>query len=196
MGQLRNGEGVVINEITVSHRALSNSPHDALTFDPREGIRGVNIGGKLWTKSDDTVIRSVNVSFDGVSVECGVDMLMVMSDPGARRALVERVKAEHKAQEEAQARPHRFEQRPEKDAENPGYRAWQCGVCLQWASVKLDVPGATEYAAARDAGEELMGCMGAPEAMPSALTEAVERVASAPADEVTTARKKGRRGKR
>jgi hypothetical protein len=178
MGQLRNGDGVVINEVTVSHRAMSNSPHDALTFDPRDGIRGVNIGGKLWAKTDDTVIRSVNVSFDGVSIECGVDMLMVMSDVEARNALVAKVKAEAKAQEEAEARPHQMESRPEKDLENPGYRAWRCTACEQWCSVKLDVDGAVEFAKARDAGEPLLGCAGASPAVMDAIVSAANAVST------------------
>lgn len=178
MGQLRNGDGVVINEVTVSHRAMSNSPHDALTFDPRDGIRGVNIGGKLWAKTEDTVIRSVNVSFDGVSIDCGVDMLMVMSDVEARNALVAKVKAEAKAQEEAEARPHQMESRPEKELENPGYRVWQCTACEQWCSVKLDVDGAVEFAKARDAGEPLLGCAGASPAVMDAIVAATDDAAT------------------
>lgn len=168
MGQLRNGDGVVINEITVSHRAVSNSPHDGVTFDPGNGIRGVNIGGRVWTASEDTVIRTVNVSFDGVSVECNTDFLMMLSDLTFRAEFVAKVKASH----EEENRPHLWQPRRDLDrdvvgvttspASEPHVRTWQCQKCEQFTSVDMSKAGADEVAAQIDAGQGPLGCPGAP----------------------------------
>jgi hypothetical protein len=194
MGQLRNGDGVTINEITVSHRALSNSPHDACTFDPGHGIRGVNMGGKLWVASEDTVIRTVNVSFDGVSVECNADFLLMLSDVEFRKEFVAKVKAEHTAKEAAEQVPHVWEKRPEKDKAHPGFRAWQCFVCKQWVSVKLADDGADEYAADMDAGKGPLGCTGVAEKEAvTALEAAGEKAAGNLAVDIKNAAKRSKR---
>lgn len=182
MGQIRNGDGVVINEVTVSHRAIHNSPHDACTFDPGSGIRGVQLAGKLYAPSEDTVIRSVNVSFDGVSVECNTDFLMMLSDEAFRKDFVAKCKASAAETERNATVAHEWEARPEKEAEHPGYRAWQCGVCEQWTTVKLDTPGAEEYAAQVDAGDGPKGCSGAPvvpDATDKSITSSVQAIEAA-----------------
>ncbi len=193
MGQLRNGDGVTINEITVSHRALSNSPHDACVFDPREGIRGVNIGGKLWTASEDTVIRTVNVSFDGVSVECNTEFLMMLSDLDFRREFVAKCKADRAAAEAAETVPHVWEKRPEKDFADPGSRSWQCFKCQGWISVQLATEGAEDVVAEMDAGNGPLGCRGIPPQPEGPPSEAEDRVTGNVAVDLKNAAKRSKR---
>ncbi len=160
MGMIKNGDGVTINEVTVSHRAMSNSPHDAVTFDPGKGIRGVNIGGQVWHASEDTVIRSVNVSFDGVSVDCNTEFLQMLSDKEFRAALVARTKAAHEEQakrEELGLADHIWEEDKAKAVEFPGFRGWQCALCKQWTSLKMSDAEAEDIAKALDAGEQIPG---------------------------------------
>lgn len=193
MGQLRNGNGVTINEITVSHRALANSPHDAVTFDPQNGIRGVNIGGRIWAASEDTAIRSVNVAFDGVSVDCDTNFLMMLSDEAFRKEFVAKIKAEHAAKELAEAVPHVWEKRPEKDAANPGFRAWQCFKCERWCSVKLADEGMPEFAAEMDDGQGPLGCTGVPPEPAAGFADATDRAVANLAVDLKNADKKAKR---
>jgi len=192
MGTIRNDHGVTINEITVSHRALANSPHDAVVFNPRDGIRGVNIGGKVWAASDDTVIRSVNISFDGVSVECNTEFLMMLSDLDFRKEFVAKCKADRAAAEAAEMVPHVWEQRPEKDFANPGSRSWQCFKCQGWISVQLATEGAKELAAEMDAGKGPLGCRGIPPQPEAPPTDAEDRVTGNAAVDLKNAEKKAK----
>jgi len=195
MGQLRNEDGVTINEITVSHRALKNSPHDAVTWD-RAGIRGVNIDGKLWAAGPDTVIHAVNVTFDGVSVQCGPEYLGMLADKEFRGEFVAKVKAAH-AEQEAREKvalvPHDWQKRLDRDAETDGnLRHWQCSKCEQWVAVKVkgvpdeDEARVLEVAADIDAGKGPTGCLEKPPALESAKpTEAHDWQAAKDIDEKT-----------
>lgn len=130
MGQLRNADhNVTINEVTVSHRAVRNSPHDALTWD-LQGIRGVVIDDKNWFSNDSTVVRSVNVTFDGVSFECDAGMLDVLSDPEVRKRLVEEALAAQREKDALAASLHDWKEAEEKRTEHAA--AWQCSRCQGW----------------------------------------------------------------
>ncbi len=178
-GKDRNGKDVTINEVTLSIRAVSNSPHDAVTFDAGNGIRGVNLGGRVLVNSEDTAIRSVNISFDGVSVDCPLDFLLMLADCEFREAFVARIKREHE-EKEALADglgAHDWEgaatnpQALANETAHPGFRAWQCALCKVWTSVKALTPESTddekEFIHAHDNGLAWPiepGCHGAPAA--------------------------------
>jgi len=171
MGSYQNDrDKVVINEVTVSFRALKNSPHDSFTYDENGGFRGVNLDGKHFFASQDTAIRSVNASFDGVSLECDVNACMLMKDPEHRASLVKRAKdeaarqeAEQKAIAAAANVMHVLEPQPDKEKDNPGYRVWRCQVCRKWTSVRADADGAGDFIAAVERGDGFGGCLGPPE---------------------------------
>lgn len=138
MGQLRNADhNVTINEVTVSHRALRNSPHDALTWD-LQGIRGVVIDNQNWFSNDSTVIRSVNVTFDGVSFECDAGMLDVLSDPAVRKELVEKSLAAQREKEALEASLHDWKEQAiagvvaELGPNDERMRRLRCERCTGW----------------------------------------------------------------
>jgi hypothetical protein len=151
MGQLRNADhNVTINEVTVSHRALKNSPHDALTWDI-QGIRGVVIDGQNWFTNDSTVVRSVNVTFDGVSFECDAGMLDVLSDPAVRKELVEKSLAAQREREALEASLHEW--RKDEKQSTAVKAAWQCRRCKGWVATDPEV-------AQEDAPLPQGGCLG------------------------------------
>lgn len=134
MGKLSNGaDGVTINEVTVSHRATKNSPHDALTWEPH-GIRGVSMDGIHVHSNATTIVRSVNISVGGVSFECDTSMLDVLSDKEARDSLVVRSLV---AQAEKDAREKSLHEWVEDAAkastfEGQAMVAYQCKRCTSW----------------------------------------------------------------
>ena len=140
MGQLRNGEhNVTINEVTVSHRAAKNSPHDACTWD-LQGIRGVVLDGGQYFSGDTTVVRSVNVTIGGVSFECDAGMLDVLGDPASRKELVERSLAAQAEKDAREASLHDWQEDEGKRTEHAA--AWQCKRCTGWCAgpKELELP--------------------------------------------------------
>ncbi len=151
MGQLRNEDNVTINEVTVSHRALKNSPHDACTWDPH-GIRGVSMDGGHWYSNESTVVRSVNVSIGGVSFECDAGMLDILADPQSRKELVQRSLQAQAEKEALEASLHDWVANKERSTENG--TAWQCKRCTSWVVTDPTPEGAE--------GLPIGGCIGRP----------------------------------